>query len=135
MGNAAQIYDLGTLGGRYSHATGVNSSGQVVGYSDLSPSVYHAFLYQGGTMQDLGTLGGDKSVALGVNSAGYAVGYAFDANGAARSFEYGAGVMTEVVGSNREFATAINDKGEIVGSGGGLLSEGLGYLYSGGSFT
>ncbi len=136
IGNAAQIYDLGTLGGRTSHASGVNSSGQVVGYSDLSPFVYHAFLYQGGTMQDLGTLGGEKSMAFAVNSAGYAVGWSLDSTiGSGRSFEYANGTMSEVAGSNRESATAINDKGEVVGTGGGLLSVGLGYLYSGGGIT
>src|ERR1017187_591319 len=51
------------LGGSLSFATGINNSGQVVGYSSLTPGAFtavtsHAFLYSGGAMHDLGTLGG-----------------------------------------------------------------------------
>src|SRR5206468_6366749 len=60
--------DLGTLGGEYSYATGINDAGQVVGSADIltpsSPrSIQHAFLYEGGEMRDLGTLGGMDSYA------------------------------------------------------------------------
>ena len=54
--------DLGTLGGTYSVAHGINDAGQVTGYAYLAGnSTEHAFLYSGGSLQDLGTLGGTFS--------------------------------------------------------------------------
>ncbi|MCX5635302.1 MAG: HAF repeat-containing protein, partial [Planctomycetota bacterium] len=43
------ITDLGTLGGSYSRAIGINDSGKVVGLGDISDAS-HAFLYDGITM-------------------------------------------------------------------------------------
>lgn len=55
---AAPIYavtDLGTFSGR-SLAAGINSSGQIVGYSYTADNRQHAFLYSAGVMQDLNEL-------------------------------------------------------------------------------
>lgn len=74
--------DLGTLGGYYSWAYGINDSGQVVGGSYLSEPLCcteHAFrtgpnrALNPGT-DDLGTLGGFNSVAYGINNSGQVVG-------------------------------------------------------------
>ena len=46
--------DLGTLGGKISHAYGINASGWVVGQADTPTGAAHACLWQGGAATDLG---------------------------------------------------------------------------------
>src|SRR5262245_45113186 len=50
------VTDLGTLGGKGSVACGINSRGQVVGFSSIATGQLHAFLWSHGVMTDLGTL-------------------------------------------------------------------------------
>ena len=47
------LTDLGTLGGTYSQAWGINNAGQVVGQANIPNEAEHAFLYSGSTMTDL----------------------------------------------------------------------------------
>jgi len=70
------VVDLGTLpGGSISNAYGVNDHGQVVGVSNRSASLTHAFLWTKSTgMKDLGTLGGNVSSAQAINDAAQIVG-------------------------------------------------------------
>ncbi len=74
------LTDLGTLGGNFSAATGINEAGQVVGASSAVSgggphSTTHAFLWTGGAMVDLGTLGGESSQARDINEDGQIVGW------------------------------------------------------------
>ena len=67
------IVDLGTLGGSYASAYGINGSGQVVGTSSNTPddSSADAFFYDGSAMNDLGTFpGGTYSEATAINDSG-----------------------------------------------------------------
>src|SRR5690242_12965143 len=53
------VQDLGTLGGSFSLAGGMNEEGSVVGFSTVAGNgAVHAFLWRSGEMTDLGTLGG-----------------------------------------------------------------------------
>jgi len=76
-------------------------------------------------MQDLGTLGGTTSYAYGINDSGAVVGYAFKAGNVQHAFLYTSGAMLDLntllpTGSGWSVLTtarAINDHGQIVGTG------------------
>lgn len=78
--------ELPTLGGNYSMATDINSSGEVVGAADTVNGLSRAVLWTNGTVIDLGTLGGQTSRAEAINDRGQITGQAQLANGAYRTF-------------------------------------------------
>jgi probable HAF family extracellular repeat protein len=115
------MHDLGTLGGTGSQAFGINASGQVVGQAyTAGDAAYHAFLYDGTTMQDLGTLpGGTTSIAHGINDSGRVVGEATVVGAAiAHAFLYIGSAMLDLgtLGGNYSWAYGINNSGQVVGS-------------------
>ena len=85
--------DLGAVGPASvasSRATGINSSGQVVGYSQTNTGAIHAFLYSSGVMDDLNDLipansGWVLQVAYGINNAGQIIGCGIH-NGQSQAF-------------------------------------------------
>jgi probable HAF family extracellular repeat protein len=65
------VTDLGTLGGPFSIAYGLNSAGRVGGGATLADGSEHPFLWSRDEgMQDLGTLGGQNGAAAGPNASG-----------------------------------------------------------------
>lgn len=147
--------DLGTLlpqcgvgsGCGFSQAFAINAAGQVVGHSFLNPTG-RAFLWQNGEMTDLGMLRDGKtySVALGINAAGQVVGdsNSLGPNGQVDGIQHaelwqkdsqGAYSRTDLdtllpAGSGWKrliAASAINDRGQIVGLG--EFSDGLIHRY------
>jgi probable HAF family extracellular repeat protein len=131
------VTDLGTLPGGYSSsASGINSSGQVVGSTHPAGSNnFHAFLYNGGAMRDLGTLYGSESVAYGINSSGQVVG---ESSGL-HAFLYSGGKMGDLgtlVGNDlgQYVAYGINSSGQVVGE---TFNSAVVYafLYSGGKMN
>ena len=119
---------LGTLGGDWSQAYGINDAGEITGIAYTSGNLgAHAFIYANGSMKDLGTLGGAYSTGTAINSKGVVVGYATPANPNATSyhaFVYAGSKMYDLnglIGSKSgwvlESANGINDSGEIVGYG------------------
>lgn len=103
--------DLGTLpGGSISNAYAVNDHGKVVGVSNGSPAITHAFSWTKNTgMKDLGTLGGNVSWAQAINDAGQIVGQA-QTNHSADAFLLKNGIMQDLggLGGTSSQANAIN---------------------------
>jgi probable HAF family extracellular repeat protein len=112
---------LGSLGGGYGFANGINNLGQVAGLSTLGDgSTTQAFLYSSGTMTDLGSFAGtsDYSDAYGINNHTQVVGVS-TSNGIARGFIWQSGTMTDLGdlqgGAGATRAYAINSLSQVVG--------------------
>jgi probable HAF family extracellular repeat protein len=118
-------------GGIFTSASGINSSGEVVGSGDNSASDERAWKYQNGVMTDIGTLGGPQASATAINGSGEIVGFAQTSTDADHGFLYTGGKMTDL-GLN-VFPYAINDHGVIVGQGptggpgGAVVDSGAGF--------
>jgi probable HAF family extracellular repeat protein len=134
------MQDLGQLfGGNFNVAQDLNGRGQVVGSADLTnDQVAHAFLWQSGSVRDLGSLPGNTAnMPTGINNAGQVVG---NSGLSGASFFVGPPVnqffcpchtilwkngqvidlQTQLPGNSPWLllsVSAINDQGEIVGTG------------------
>jgi probable HAF family extracellular repeat protein len=133
MGQKRGLKDLGTLGGNYGEAFGINDTGDTVGWANTAgDATNHAVLWQNGrtTPTDLGVIAGyADSIAFAINSQGQIVGCSgcFQ-NGPAVLWENGDMVDlntlvpphpgVQLIGGD----AYINDRGEIVTSG--ILSNG-----------
>lgn len=111
------LQDLGTLGGSFSVANGINGLGQIVGVADNTAGIQHAFVYSNGSMQDLGTLGGSTSAAYGINNSGQITGSAALATAGGDAFLYSNGKMLDLgnLGMVGSEGTAINATGQVTG--------------------
>ena len=123
-----RMADLGSLGGGGTFPRRINDAGQVVGSGGTAGGTTHAFLWQGGALRDLGTLNGGDSEAWGLNQAGQIVGRS-SSGSVPRDHAFLAdprfgGTLLDLntlipadSGWTLEWATAINDRGQIVGRG------------------
>lgn len=124
------VTDLGTLGcgtrnycNGSSYATGINTSGQVVGYSDDNTvGIPFAFITNPTTnaMINLGTLGGGTSQAFGINDSGQVTGYAqLTGSGWGHAFitDGTTEAMTDLgtLGGAQSWGYAINASGQVTG--------------------
>src|SRR5439155_582595 len=132
--SAANLIDLGTLGGPVSIAYGINDVGQIVGTSATASGTSHAFLWSNGTMADLGSLGSmGPSDGRGINNRGQVVGGTIDANNSQyHAFLWDNGMMQDLgtlPGYNLSQGQAINDAGQVVGFSGDPSMGGLGHAF------
>lgn len=133
-GSAPQ--DLGTFGGPFAEAFGVNNNGQVVGWAWTAQWRQRAFLWSVQTgMIDLGTLGGVSATATSVSDNGIVIGTSDTADGFSRAFKWtAAGGMVQLpVPANAIYtiAAGVNSAGTIVGSAFLDTCEGQALIWTG----
>jgi len=115
-----QMKDLGTLGGSYSEAYSVNSSGQISGYAQTKLAD-HAFIISNGTMTDIGSMLGAgliNSYGLSINDSGHVAGIAYNSTFATPHAFYYDGVAAKDIGTLggvKASALAINNSEHIAG--------------------
>ena len=134
----AFAYSEGTLqvlgmlpGDGESVARAINASGQIAGCS-YGGSRVRAFLFESGTMRPLASAGHADSCAQAVNALGQVAGYV--ATGGSTWPIVWSGTTATVLPVNNGVATAINDRGDVVGD---YFVDGVGtraFLISGGAF-
>src|SRR5437763_2297358 len=138
------IRSLGALSGdRFSHATGINNSGQVTGFSELHPTdedhlgIPHAFLSEpnGGPLHDIASLAGAESAGRGVNNVGQVTGYAILPMGL-HAFLSGVngGAIKDLGNFNGPggytIGAAVNDTGQVAGISNFTLPNGGGATHA-----
>ncbi len=119
---------LGTLGGSYAEAHGINDSNRIVGWSHNASGKRRAFTYSGGTMTDLGViLSRTDSEAQAVNASAEVVGTVYNFGSPASNrigFIYlpsGAHGLSSgmnslgTLGGTQSEAFGINNSGQVVG--------------------
>jgi probable HAF family extracellular repeat protein len=124
--SGSTIQSLNLLGGCSGQANAINDSGVVVGFEGVATGGSHAFSYDG-TIHDLGAPSGTTiSQALAVNSGGTIVGSAQACNicpqvawvqGTTGGMQLLNDLIDPSLGWNLQSAAAINDSGQIAGTG------------------
>lgn len=117
-----EVKDLGTLGGDWSVANGINESGHVVGAAGLPDGTGRAFLYQNGVMRDLGGFGATRSEATAINGKGQIVfnrTFGTNVDAVTTAAIYSRGGLEEFVlpGATRTRGLGINFRGHVAGVG------------------
>ncbi|PRY30743.1 hypothetical protein [Pseudosporangium ferrugineum] len=127
--------DLGVLpGGTHSYAYGINDRGDVVGASETADG-RHAVVWHDGVMTDLGGDDiGDYGAANDINHAGVIAGDWGDGNYGSLAARW-RGDERQVLTTESATATAINDRGHIVGSFAEDWSYEYGFLWRNGTVT
>jgi probable HAF family extracellular repeat protein len=129
-----KVTDIGTLGGTFGQAFGINNEGWVVGYATITgDTAVHAFLWRKGVMTDLGSFGGPISQGIRINGKGEVIGASdssvtdplgeqfcfsnFGDSNECLPFLWRNGVMTPlaILGGDNGVALGINNEGIVVG--------------------
>jgi probable HAF family extracellular repeat protein len=117
---SAQTYsvvDLGTLGGVYSMAYGINASGTVVGVSALSSGRELPFFWNPSGIWTLSMPGSRFAVGRCINTAGQIAGYMDMPTGRQHAFLWSSTGVQDLgtLGGSDSFGYAINSGGQVVG--------------------
>ena len=121
------ITKLDGLDSTFSQAYGVNSAGEVVGFTLDAHDLGRAFLYSDGVFSF--PAGSSESSAYGINESGEVVG-GYDPNVAAEQpFIYSDGMLATIAVNGA--ASAINNAGQVVGG----TYSGEAFLYADGVIT
>ena len=118
---AGSIIDLGTLGGKRSHAWAINDNGLIAGEAMLADESTHAAAWiPGEGIVDLGTLGGfnSTSTATHVNAKGLILGESRTADRSHAFLWSATGGMVDLgtLGGRLSIGNALTDAGHVVGS-------------------
>ncbi|MHB9026344.1 MAG: Ig-like domain-containing protein [Armatimonadota bacterium] len=114
------VIDLGTLGGTFSRALGINDAGQVVGEAQTEIGSYRAFRWTAaGGLQDLDPLATGESLAAAINADGQVAGSGIpDSEFSFYAFRWtdGDGVQfLGALGGSWSNGYGINDTGQVAG--------------------
>ncbi|WUR14098.1 HAF repeat-containing PEP-CTERM protein [[Empedobacter] haloabium] len=128
-----QVHDLGTLGGNFSMGAGINDNGIVVGFSLDADDRRRSFIYRNGAMQDLGLA--DNYYAFDINNAGQVLANSGTSTASAVIWQEGETTTLSQPGYSFSSASAINNRGDVVGRLFAPGQGGAGFLYSDGEIV
>lgn len=125
-----RVTDLGTLGGSFSAANGINNAGNIGGTAANAAQVQHFFIWRDGSMLDGGSLGGNAS-ASGPNASDELGGLSetshadphgedfcgFGTHRTCLAAVWRGGVLTALptAGGHNAQGLNLNDRGQVVG--------------------
>ena len=122
--HAGKLSLLGTLGGKRSVCTDINSAGDIIGWAEDPQRQRHACLWKEGALQELPMEGAIGAEASAINSVGVIVGrFSTHAAGMRACLWWsGQGVdlntrIPAASGWTLHYASGINRRGQIIGSG------------------
>lgn len=110
------LVDLGSFGGDCTQATGINESGQIVGWSQTSAGRYQAFLWENGRMESLAEPEWSYSSAVAIDNSGRVLIKA-TVGTEDGIFLWEDGQLTDLDNFGREYVEVadMNNEGQIVG--------------------
>ncbi len=127
------VFDVGVFSGDdEGKAFAINNAGQIAGYSWNVD--YNAFLDDGGIKTNISSLLSYDAQAEDVNEEGEVVGYTLNGS----SFLYSESAATDIgvdIGGFYNWAYAINNSGQIVGSWENASGDKFAFIYSDGTKT
>ena len=132
------VYEMVVVPGAVSSfATGINTSGQIIGLYIDSSTVAHGYLDIAGTFTNIDYPSSIGTEAFGINDSGTIVGAYSDATNTVHGFLDVAGTFTNIdyPGATATIATGINSSGEIVGYWQDSSDNVFGFIYDGSVFT